>query len=171
MAPSVKKPSAQAIKQQATAAANRSPERQPHRGKQNAPTTKSTEQAQQSTAAANRSSERQPPKGKQTAPATEYTEQAPLPKRSPRKHVASPGPLSVPRSSKRVKTHDTAETASEGEAHAYACVDGENIDDPDKEGDPTCRGLCHEFFLRLHSLEEKIMTQPYFHLHKDPRAR
>ena len=128
MAPSVKKPSAQAMKQQATAAANRSPERQPHKGTQN-------------------------------APATESTEQAPLPKRSPRKHVGSPGPVPVPRSSKRAKTHDTAETASEGEAHPYACVDGENIEDPDKEGDPTCRGLCHDFFLRLHSLDkEKIMT-------------
>ncbi len=43
-----------------------------------------------------------------------------------------------PRSSKRAKTHDTAETASVGEAHPYAFVDGENIEDPDKEGDPTC---------------------------------
>ncbi len=115
MAPSVKKPSAQAMKQQATAAANRSPESQPHKGKQN-------------------------------APAPESTEQAPLPKRSPRKHVGSPGSMPVPRSSKRVRTQDTAETASEGGKHPYACVDGENIDEPDKEGDPTCRGLCHDFF-------------------------
>ena len=76
MAPSVKKPSAQARKQQSTAAANGSPERQP-------------------------------PKGKQNAPATESTEQAPLPKRSPRKHVGSPGPVPVPRSSKRAKTQNT----------------------------------------------------------------
>jgi hypothetical protein len=124
---------------------------------------------QQSTAATIGSPERQSSKGKQNAPATGSPEQQALPRQSPRKHAGSPGP--VPRS-KRAKTHDTAETATEGEAHPYACVDGENIEVPDKEGDPTCRGLCHDFFLRLHSPDkDKIMTQPYFHLHKDPRAR
>jgi hypothetical protein len=107
---------------------------------------------QQSIAAATGSQERQPPKGKQNAPATESTEQEPPTRQSPRKHAGSPG--SVPRS-KRVKTHDTAETATEGKAHPYACVDVDNIEVPDKEGDPTCRGLCHDFFLRLHSPDKK----------------
>ncbi len=91
---------------------------------------------QQSTAATIGSPERQPSKGKQNAPATGSPEQQALPRQSPRKHAGSPGLLPVPRS-KRAKTHDTAETASVGEAHPCAFVDEENIEDPEKEGDPT----------------------------------
>ncbi len=92
---------------------------------------------QQSTAAATGSPERQLSKGKQNAPAIGSPEQQALPRQSPRQHAGAPGLVPVPRS-KRAKTHDTAETASVGEAHPYAFVDGENIEDPDKEGDPTC---------------------------------
>ena len=75
---------------------------------------------QQSTAAATGSPIRQPAKEKQNARAT-----------------GSPQKVPVPRC-KRAKTHDTAETASVGEVHPYAFVDGGNIEDPDKEGEPTC---------------------------------
>ena len=76
------------------------------------------------------------PKGKQNAPATGSPDQQALPRQSPRKHAVSPGTVPVPRS-KRTKTHDTAETASVGEVHPYAFVDEQNIEDPEKEGEPT----------------------------------
>ena len=79
---------------------------------------------QQSTAAAARSPVRQPAKEKQNAPATGSPEKEALPRQSPRR--------------KRAKTHATEETASVGKVHPYAFVDGENIEDPEKEGDPTC---------------------------------
>ena len=88
---------------------------------------------QQSTAAATESTADL--QGKQNAPATGSPEQQAL-RQSPRKHAGSPGLLPVPRS-KRAKTHDTAETASVGEVHPYAFVDEENIEDPEKEGEPT----------------------------------
>ena len=100
---------------------------------------------QQSTAAATGSPVLQPAKEKQNAPATGSPEKEALPRQSPRKHAVSPGTATVPHS-KRTKTHDTAETASVGEVHPYAFVVAENIIDPEKEGDPTCRGLCHVFF-------------------------
>ena len=78
---------------------------------------------QQSTAAATGSPVRQPAKEKQNAPATGSLEKEALPRQSPRK---------------RAKTHDTVETASVGEVHPYAFVDAENIQAPEKEGDPTC---------------------------------
>ena len=74
---------------------------------------------QQSTAAATGSPVRQPAKEKQNARATGSPQKVPVP------HC------------KRAKTHDTAETASVGEVHPYAFVDEENIEDPEKEGDPT----------------------------------
>ena len=92
---------------------------------------------QQSTAAATGSPIRQPAKEKQNARATGSPEKEDHRRQSPRKHASSPGPVPVPRS-KRAKTDDTAETASVGEVHPYAFVDGGNIEDPDKEGEPTC---------------------------------
>ena len=82
---------------------------------------------QQCTAAATGSPVRQPAKDKQNAPATGSPVKEALPRQSTRKHAGSPGPVTVP-PSKRAKLHDTAETAS----------DGGNIQDPEKEGDPTC---------------------------------
>ena len=92
---------------------------------------------QQSTAAATGSPIRQPAKEIQNARATGSSEKEALPRQSTRKHAGSPGPVTVP-PSKRAKLHDTAETASVGEVHPYAFVDGGNIEDPDKEGEPTC---------------------------------
>ncbi len=92
---------------------------------------------QQSTAAATGSPKRQPAKEKQNARATGSPGKEAHPRQSPRKHASSPGPVSVP-PSKRAKTHDTAETASVGEVHPFAFVEGGNIQDPEKEGDPTC---------------------------------
>ena len=87
---------------------------------------------QQSTAAATESTADL--QGKQNAPATEFPQEQAL-RQSPRKHHVSPGLL--PRS-KRAKTHETAETTSVGEVHPYAFVDEGSIEDPEKEGDPTC---------------------------------
>ncbi len=89
---------------------------------------------QQSTAAATESTADL--QGKQNAPATGSSEEKAL-RQSPRKHAGSPGRLTVPRITKRAKTHDTAETASVGEVHPYAFVDEQNIEDPEKEGEPT----------------------------------
>ena len=68
---------------------------------------------QQSTAAAAGSPERPAPK-KQAV------------KRSPRKHPGSEGPVEP--NSKRAK----------GDAHPFAFLDEDIIEDPEKEGDPTC---------------------------------
>ena len=99
-------------------------------------TTSTKAKKQQSTAAAARSPEKQPSKGKEIAPATGSTEPQALTRQSPRKHAVHPVVMDQPLS-KRVKTHDTAETASVGAAHPYAFVEDDNIADTENEGDPT----------------------------------